>query len=188
MKFSSPKKKVAKKKAPVKKKKAPVKKKKTSVDEYVEIEDLLDSDDPNAEEVLRLEKKVSSLSNKLAIDRTGLDEDLAEQPTLYYAASDLSAEILNLRDRIREDQKALRGELITESFRDADKKPTVSQQDAYVETHPRWRRSRKSYKEAEAAYAKVEGLKDAFRQRMNALSALSRIQADSAYQHSSTRS
>lgn len=113
-------------------------------------------------------EKLSKFKDNLAIDKSALDKELQEHPTLYYEVSELYAEACARRDFLKEQVSLTDAELSSKHTRLLEKefgKATVSAIAAAVNADPKHQKAFERHIKAKEVADNAGALKDAFHQR-----------------------
>jgi hypothetical protein len=110
------------------------------------------------------------LINKLRIQQHRLDDEVIEQPSLYYKVAVAYAQAVSRRDALKDKIKRIEAKSNIQirqalGSRSGTERVTESQISARIDRHPRVRRAKQAYLEAVREADELLALKEAYSQR-----------------------
>jgi hypothetical protein len=124
--------------------------------------------------------KIAEFRQYLTIDKLALDEAVIHQAALFYEVSEACAEAIANRDALKEELDAADAMLDTKARRKLND-PKEAQVKAYIRTATEHQDALLAYLDAKAEAEKLTGLKDAFKQRAQALRILADLYASNYF-------
>jgi formamidopyrimidine-DNA glycosylase len=122
----------------------------------------------------------------LCIDKQALDDEVMQQPALFFEVSEAYAQAVAERDALKEELNATDGKLFVDCrFRDA--KTTDTAIKSRVAVDPVHQRAYTEWLEAKEYADRLGALKDAFFQRSEMLKALGRLYASNYFEQAALK-
>lgn len=122
----------------------------------------------------------------LSIDKLALDEAVIQQPALFEEVADAYAEAIAKRDACKE-QLDVTDAKLDRVARHKLSEPKEAEIKAFVKTDPRHHQAFDDYLQAKEKADKLTGLKDAFKQRSQALRILADLYASNYFDDASVK-
>lgn len=123
----------------------------------------------------------------LAIDKTKLDDEIVQQPSLFYAVSEALAAVIAIRDSLKEDLIQVDTEIAKEVRQRIGEKATDTRVKAEVSLDLDHQKAYAEWLKAKTEADKLEGLKESFKQRSYSLRALAELYKANFFEASTIR-
>jgi hypothetical protein len=130
--------------------------------------------------------KIDEFRGYLPIDKLRLDDEVVQQPALFYEASEACAEAITERDARREELSSVDADLDAEA-RTALSEPKEAEVKAYIQSHARHKKATAEWLDAKELADKLTALKEAFKQRSYSMRILADLHVSNYFESASLK-
>lgn len=123
----------------------------------------------------------------LTINKGALDDEVTQQPSLFFEVTEALAEANATRDQLKEELDQIGAEIGSEVRKTLDPKALETRIKALVKLDPDYQKAFTGWLKAKMLSDKLEGLKEAFKQRSYALRSLTDLYNANYFETSSLR-
>jgi hypothetical protein len=130
---------------------------------------------------------IDEFKKYLAIDKQALDDEVMQQPALFFEVSEAYAQAVAERDALKEELNAIDAKVFVYQ-RGGDPKATDTAIKSRVAVDPKHQKAFTEWLEAKEHADRLAALKDSFFQRSEMLKTLGRLHASNYFEQTSVRS
>jgi hypothetical protein len=130
---------------------------------------------------------IDEFKKYLRIDKQALDDEVMQQPGLFFEVSEAYAQAVAERDALKEELNVMDGRLYV-GYKGLDPKSTDTAIKSRINADPKHQQAFTEWLEAKEHADRLAALKDSFFQRSEMLKTLGRLHASNYFEQTSVRS